>query len=418
MASTRTTSFYYHGQPQESRTGKRGNPYGEYSRDLSDADVQQELKREIAGLDVTVVPWQPEDARGRIVHGQVEAYVDFIRHHADGISWAAFINADEYLHAASGYEWDNALRFLESKGYHRLRLDGVIHESRWTRDGQPRPLEALRCCGRQQGGHKNIVRPEMTVLADIHRGWRMEGSNAFVSADPFQFHFKHYRAAEPVFLFDAHTPPEPKQEAESLPIHPGTKSPSGPGRPPTGELPPGFWKISSELESFILDELPALLPSAAALLELGPGLSSRTLCTALPEARVVSLEHDPAWLERIQTFLAPCRERIDLKLAPLHPVTRWYDICPETLGHFDLLLVDGPPGNSAPMARAGALRLVNNLNPGAIVLLDDTDRPDECAMIDGWLLAGFELVARRRSFAILRKVTCCASAATCDLTEE
>jgi hypothetical protein len=404
VASTRKTSSFYHGNPQQNRTDKRGNPYGEYTRDLSDADVQQELKREIAGLDVTVVAWQPEDTRGRIVHGQVEAYVDFIRNHGDRFSWAAFIDADEYLQAAPGYEWDNALRFLENKGYHRLRLDGVIYESRWDRDGQPRPLEALRCCGHQQGGYKNIVRPERTIMADIHWGWRMEGSNRFVSADPFQFHFKHYRAAEPVFLFDDHTPPGPKQESESLPIYRASEALLMP-QPGVGheDLPVGHWKISLELERFIHDELPAFLPGATSILELGPGLSTRGLCATFPQARLVSLEHDSSWLERIEAFLAPCGARVTLKLAPLHPYTRWYDICPDDLGEFDLLLVDGPPGNVAPMARARAIELAGNLTPGGMVLLDDTNRADERAMVDLWLDAGFELRAERRSLVLLQK---------------
>ncbi|MGV0153078.1 hypothetical protein ACSW29_07050 [Rhodococcus sp. GB-02] len=46
---------------------------------------------------MTIIDWQPRDAESRIAHGQVEAYVDYVRRYRDTVAWAALIDADEYL---------------------------------------------------------------------------------------------------------------------------------------------------------------------------------------------------------------------------------------------------------------------------------------------------------------------------------
>lgn len=74
----------------------------------------------------------------------------------------------------------------------------------------------------------------------------------------------------------------------------------------------------------------------------------------------------------------------------------WYN--PEVLHditEIDLLIVDGPPGHLNKMARYPAIPiLLNKLKNGAIVLVDDYDRPDEKAMVREWCgQYGFTIIA-------------------------
>lgn len=67
--------------------------------------------------------------------------------------------------------------------------------------------------------------------------------------------------------------------------------------------------------------------------------------------------------------------------------TPWYEesAIPQQLPAVDLLIVDGPPGFSAPLARYPALpRLQSHLSDRCTVLVDDADRPDEVEMVKRW----------------------------------
>jgi hypothetical protein len=51
----------------------------------------------------------------------------------------------------------------------------------------------------------------------------------------------------------------------------------------------------------------------------------------------------------------------------------------------DMLVMDGPPAATAPLARYPALPVLGNqLSPGSIVLLDDTYREEERLIVARW----------------------------------
>jgi hypothetical protein len=403
LGSARATSVFKLGHLQQQSVDKRGNSYGRFTSELTDEEVSQAMKTELEGLDVEVVPWQPRDGTGRILHGQVEAYVHFIRERGSDFRWAAFIDADEYLDTAEGLAWDSLLEELEGMGCCRLMLGGHVYESRWTADGRPRNLDDLACCGLQVARNKNIVRPDKTIMADIHWGWRMEGSNQYATIDPLQFYFRHYMGDQLRYGLKLNPPPPLQAEAESVMVRDGQPSLSRSRDISTGSCPQALlkWRISSELEKFIRSGLPKLLPSPRRILELGPGFSTLLLAEVFPGAHIISVEHDRNWLMR---ELAPLcgRGNVELVLAPADPETRWYSLRPELLPEFDLLLVDGPPGGLAPRVREKATILRGNLTPGAVVILNNTDRKDEAASISAWRAAGLEIEEESKGFAVLR----------------
>jgi hypothetical protein len=199
----------------------RGNHYARHTAALSDADVQEQLREEVRGLPVTIVPWQPRDSDGEVVFGQVEAYVDFIVRNRDRVDWAAFIDCDEYLYAADGFSWDQLLARVTALDCDRAVLAGTLYESRWTREGTPRSRRGLRRIGPQLEAPKNIVRLTQALRADIHYAWTMAGADRAARIDPTQFGFRHYReTATPEISIDVVTTPLRTSRDESIPVPP------------------------------------------------------------------------------------------------------------------------------------------------------------------------------------------------------
>lgn len=202
VGSLRQTSAFHPNWRPAAGSTKSGARYGAYSAHLTDDQVSQELLDQVAGLPVTVIPWRPRDAEGRIVHGQVEAYVDFIRRASTTIRWAAFIDADEYLTAADGMGWPELLDAADAAGYSRIVLSAETYQERWSDTGEPRPLSTLTSRGSQVQGNKNLVRIGDVERADIHWSWTMTTAAPLVYPDERQYYFKHYNgrsAAVPRF---------------------------------------------------------------------------------------------------------------------------------------------------------------------------------------------------------------------------
>lgn len=155
----------------------------------------------------------------------------------------------------------------------------------------------------------------------------------------------------------------------------------------------------------LLDEI--LLDDRTVLLECGAGASSVVIARMLARrgfGRLLSLGHSERSVAFVTSQLR--RERLvdvaKVVHAPLtpHPDAvdglSWYH--PETVyrqvvayidrhGLADLLFVDGPPASrpGRALARYPALPVLRGaLAPGAAVLLDDIDRPDESALLTRW----------------------------------
>jgi predicted O-methyltransferase YrrM len=182
-----------------------------------------------------------------------------------------------------------------------------------------------------------------------------------------------------------------------------------------GELPlplPGGWAVSpASLLAIVRDVLDG--QAREAVVECGSGTSTVWLALALRRrgaGHVTAIEHDRHYADITRGQLAQLglQEWATVLDAPLADVevdgemTRWYDsACLSRLPQrIDLLLVDGPPGDTGPHARKPAFPLLQDrLAAGAVVVLDDTDRPAEREIAVDWLAregAHGRLVERQR----------------------
>lgn len=164
---------------------------------------------------------------------------------------------------------------------------------------------------------------------------------------------------------------------------------------PPGVLPPtpGGWAASADL----LVELMRVIRDRQPLLavELGSGLSTLIIAQELKRlgrGRLVSIEHDPAHAARTRASLeqAGLSAQVDLRIAPLEREgAGWYTTAAlEDLDAIDLLLVDGPPANRNPDARAAALPFFwPRLASFGLMIFDDASRPAEDRMATQWAQA-------------------------------
>ena len=156
-------------------------------------------------------------------------------------------------------------------------------------------------------------------------------------------------------------------------------------------LPPsGRWAMDARSIGHLLDLVRAYRP--ARVVELGSGTSSVWLGYTLRELQgtLVSVDHDEyfAGLTREALVRHGLQDVAQVRVAPLTETDdeTWYDRAVlSDLSRIDLLIVDGPPGSSGPRVRSAALPyFADRLTPGALVVLDDSDRPDEAAIAQGW----------------------------------
>lgn len=136
--------------------------------------------------------------------------------------------------------------------------------------------------------------------------------------------------------------------------------------------------------------------SDALVVELGSGTSTLWMAVAAKRAsksvRIISVDHSAEWADHTRRALAAngVEDLVELRVAPLVPLTEgggdWYD--PALLHDVDdiaLLFIDGPPGSTSKRARMPAVEmLADRMALECVVVIDDTNRPDEKASVEAW----------------------------------
>jgi predicted O-methyltransferase YrrM len=171
------------------------------------------------------------------------------------------------------------------------------------------------------------------------------------------------------------------------------------------QIRPLMGKVPLDLSGWAAD--PLLIHNAVRLLvdlrpglvvECGSGTSTVVMARCIQElgnGRIISLDHDPDYARRTTELLRlnGLDDMATVITAPLSDrevngqLLRWYgqEYEPQLDKPIDMLVVDGPPGSSGPLARYPAVPLLRSrLAPECWILLDDGDRPDEQAIARLW----------------------------------
>lgn len=155
------------------------------------------------------------------------------------------------------------------------------------------------------------------------------------------------------------------------------------------------WSASPDILCVLAQHVLAAKPRL--VVECGSGSSTVVIARCLElngGGHMVSLDADAEFAGRTRAMLeqAGLDRFVTVRHAPLRPVSvgggtqPWYatDQLPDE--PIDMLVVDGPPIDTAPLARypAGSF-LVSRVRKGGVVFLDDADRPDERTIVTRWL---------------------------------
>ena len=159
----------------------------------------------------------------------------------------------------------------------------------------------------------------------------------------------------------------------------------------------GGWAATPSTMLWILDRV--MSSPVRTIVECGSGTSTVWIATALErrggDGRVVALESSDHYAARTLAELERLglSDRATVVHAPLvdtglpdRSSQPWFDLAGLALSEpIDLLFVDGPRSKVAPQARYPAFPvLADQLSPDAVVILDDTGRPAEDAIVERW----------------------------------
>lgn len=157
----------------------------------------------------------------------------------------------------------------------------------------------------------------------------------------------------------------------------------------------GGWAMDAEsvlaLVQLVLERKPALV------VELGSGASTVWVAMALRHlgaGKIVSFDHLSDFTQATRRALetAGLKAWGEVREAPLADIYlqektfRWYSIEDAASdGPVDMLLVDGPPGSTGPLARYPAVPFyLDVLSDNALVVVDDISRQDEQKILERW----------------------------------
>ena len=147
------------------------------------------------------------------------------------------------------------------------------------------------------------------------------------------------------------------------------------------------WSADAALLAALLTWLPR---STGPILECGSGLSTLVLATAASIANrgLWALEHDPSWATRVARELPMhLGSSATVLLGPLrdYGAYEWYSPDPAALpASIGFVLCDGPPGHTRGGRYGLVPQLGNRLRSGCLVILDDTQRPEERSIARRW----------------------------------
>ena len=168
------------------------------------------------------------------------------------------------------------------------------------------------------------------------------------------------------------------------------------------------WVASPDLLRHLYETVREHRPTV--ILECGSGLSTAIMAYAIRDASydgtIVALEHDEGYAAATVRLLEAhgLADLVDVRVAPLQGVELdgevwpWYDTDQLPEGPIGLVFVDGPPGDTRPLARyPAAILLRDRLAADATIILDDVARDDEAEVVQRWSerLPDFTVVRHR-----------------------
>lgn len=158
----------------------------------------------------------------------------------------------------------------------------------------------------------------------------------------------------------------------------------------------GGWAMDPANIVAMLDLIQRRRPEV--VVEIGSGTSTAwtaRLLRRMGTGRVIAIDHDAYFADATRAVIdrLGLSASVDIRVVDLVPAgiqdheTPWYDITTlSDITTIDVLVVDGPPQRTGPLARYPALPLLyERLSDNALVIMDDASRDDERSILRRWV---------------------------------
>ncbi len=180
------------------------------------------------------------------------------------------------------------------------------------------------------------------------------------------------------------------------------------------------WPVSPDFVKILVSLFLEMKPES--VVETGSGISTIIGGYCLEKNTVgnlISYDHEENFAHKSSKNLK--LHKLENKASVIHaPLTElvldgelysWYDVnCISHQDKIDLLVVDGPPGNSGSMARYPALPVFfERLSKNAVIILDDAGREAERQIVERWMseydVFEHEYIETEKGTVILRRTS-------------
>lgn len=249
-------------------------------------------------------------------------------------------------------------------------------------------------------------KPYTALLLDRVRNY-LVGFLALNRMDLYEAAVSHYSTQNKAVVAQAIKDAQAINEGKVAPSKPAAAPAKKPAAPKPNPVYDAFLeKLGVKRGGTIPQSLFELLqrtPATVKTLEFGSGVSTLILDSIGCDHTAV--EHSQEWIDRVKPLLT--HETTKLIHAPLTGDPPWYGWTPAYGELFNLILIDGPPGNAAKdPGRLGAIGRVDKmLAPGGTIIIDDTHREAEKqianALVKSLGLKAFIFRDGERSFHVL-----------------
>lgn len=181
------------------------------------------------------------------------------------------------------------------------------------------------------------------------------------------------------------------------------------------------WAVLPDFITELLKLTKEIRPNT--IVECGSGLST-LICGYLAKNKmanhVFSLEHNKQFYEATKNDIQihGLEKFVTLIYAPLKQIQiegeqwQWYALphIMNSIVQIDLLLVDGPPGFLQKKSRYPAFSVLKEFfHKNTVIVLDDSDRPDEQEIINRWILENPELsvenIGTVKGMSVIKSIT-------------
>lgn len=187
-----------------STTNKYDYNFSAITSNLSDKDIEDMLRGILKKYDgyITLVDWRPKNEAGKIVYGQNESILHYIKNTSPATIWTAFIDMDEFIYSRQPMK--DFVQLLDSESYSDIILFQKKFDDRFNNINIPvtQITQCIKGIDTKYWAPKHILKNKNFEVRTAVNGWSIhhlpiiENTQSFADGSLNQIRFNHYNVNE------------------------------------------------------------------------------------------------------------------------------------------------------------------------------------------------------------------------------